>query len=79
MRTSIGGLSLWDKEELASAFVSRSTGMESGGDSTREVQGPTLQRENPWSGLNLLCMAMVLLKIFFCEGGLFSRVKTYNP
>jgi hypothetical protein len=50
--------------------------MVSGGDSTGEVQGPTLQGENPRSDLNWLCLAIVLLKTLFCERGLFSRVKT---
>jgi hypothetical protein len=50
--------------------------MVSGGDRTGEVQGPTLQGENPRSGLNWLCLAIVLLKALFCECRLFSRVKT---
>jgi hypothetical protein len=50
--------------------------MESGGESTGEVQGPTLEGENLRSGLNWLCLAMVLLKVLFYERGLFSRVKT---
>jgi hypothetical protein len=44
-----------------------------GGNSTGEVQGPTLQGENLRSGLNWLCLAMVLLKVLFCERGLFLR------
>jgi hypothetical protein len=35
-----------------------------------EVQSPTLQGENPWYDLNLLCLAMALLKALFCERGL---------
>jgi hypothetical protein len=41
--------------------------MVSGGDSIGEVQGPTLQGENPRSGLNWLCLAIALLKALFCE------------
>jgi hypothetical protein len=72
----IGGLSLCGKEELASRFVTCSSDMVSGGDSTGEVQGPTLHGENLRSGLNWLCLAIALLKALFCERGLFSRVKT---
>jgi hypothetical protein len=50
--------------------------MASGGDGTGEVQGPTLQGENPRSGLNWLCLAIALLRALFCERGLFSGVKT---
>jgi hypothetical protein len=39
--------------------------MDSGGDSTSEVQGPTLQGENLRSDLNWLCLAMTLLKALF--------------
>jgi hypothetical protein len=74
--TIIAGLSLCGKEKLTSFFVSRSTGMESGSDSTGEVQGPTLQGENLRSGLNWLYMAMALLKTLFCEREFFSKVKT---
>jgi hypothetical protein len=56
--------------------VTCSSEMVSGGDSVGEVQGPTLQGENPRSGLNWLCLTIALLKTFFCECGLFSRVKT---
>jgi hypothetical protein len=37
----------------------------SGGDNIREVQSPTFQGENPRSGLNWLCLTVVLLKILF--------------
>jgi hypothetical protein len=47
----------------------------SGADSTGEVQSPTLQSENPRSGLNWLCLAMTLLKTLFCERGLSSWCK----
>jgi hypothetical protein len=50
--------------------------MASGGDSTGEVQGLTLQGENPRSGLNWLCLVIALLRALFCEHGLFSGVKT---
>jgi hypothetical protein len=55
--------------------VTWSSGIESGGDSTGEVQSLTLQGENPKSGLNWLCLAMSLLKALFCEET-FSKVKT---
>jgi hypothetical protein len=44
----------------------------SGGDSTGEVQSPTLQDENLRSGLNWLCLAMTLLKALFCVRGISS-------
>jgi hypothetical protein len=50
--------------------------MASGGNSTGEVQCPTLQGENPRSGLNWLCLAIASLRALFCECGLFSGVKT---
>jgi hypothetical protein len=50
--------------------------MASGGDSTGEVQGPTLQGENPRSGLIWLCLAIALLRALFYERELFSGVKT---
>jgi hypothetical protein len=37
----------------------------SGGDNIREVQSPTFQGENPRSGLNWLCLTVVLLKTLF--------------
>jgi hypothetical protein len=74
--TSNGDSSLCGNEKLSSWFVTRSSGMESGGDNIWEVQGPTLQDENPRSGLSWLCLAMSLLKTLFCECGLFSKVKT---
>jgi hypothetical protein len=52
-----------------------SSDMASGGDSIGEVQGPTLQGENPRSGLNWLCLAISLLKVLLCGRGLFSRMK----
>jgi hypothetical protein len=56
--------------------MTRSSDMDSGDDSIGEVQGPTLQGENPRSGLNWVCLAIALLKVLFCERGFFSRVKT---
>jgi hypothetical protein len=50
--------------------------MASGGDSTGEVQGPTLQGENPRSSLNWSCLAIALLRALFVERGPFSGVKT---
>jgi hypothetical protein len=76
LENCIGGLSLCSKEELALLFVTRSSDMVSGADSTGEVQGPTLQGENSRSGLNWLCLAIALLKALFYECGLFSKVKT---
>jgi hypothetical protein len=42
-----------------------SSGMDSGGDSTGEARGPTLQGKNPRSGLNWLCLVIALLKALF--------------
>jgi hypothetical protein len=70
LRTSNGGSCLCEDEELAWWFMTCSSGMASGGDSTREVQGPTLQGENLMSGLNWLWLTIVLLKALFCECGL---------
>jgi hypothetical protein len=50
----------------------------SGGDSSGEVQSPTLPGENPRSGLNWLYLAMTLLKVLFSLARTFSRVKTYD-
>jgi hypothetical protein len=42
----------------------------SGGDYTWGVHCPTLQDENPRSGLNWLCLEIASLKVLFCERGL---------
>jgi hypothetical protein len=42
----------------------------SGGDCVGGVHSPTFQDENPRSRLNLLGLAMTLLKTLFCERGL---------
>jgi hypothetical protein len=51
--------------KLAWWFVTQSNGIENGGDNIGEVQCPTLQDDNPKSGLNWLCLAMILFKAFF--------------
>jgi hypothetical protein len=41
----------------------------SGGGNTSEIQSFIFQGENPRSGLNLLCLAMALLKaLFYVQG-----------
>jgi hypothetical protein len=69
LRTGNGGSSLCGKVELAWWLMTQSSGFVSGGDSTGEVQSPTLQGENPRSGLSWLCLAMILLKALLCERG----------
>jgi hypothetical protein len=51
----------WLEEEVAGVAST------SGGDNIGEVQSPTSEGENIRSGLNWLCLAMVLLKALFCE------------
>jgi hypothetical protein len=65
LETNNGGLSLCGIEELVSRFMTLSSNMDSGGNSTSKVQGPTLQGENLRSDLNWLCLAMILLKALF--------------
>jgi hypothetical protein len=48
---------------------------ESGDISTCEVRSFTFQDKNPRSGLNWLCLTMILLKVLFWERGLFSGWK----
>jgi hypothetical protein len=70
LENCIGGLSLCGKEELASWFVTCCSDMVSGGD--REVQGLTLEGENPRSGLNWLCLTK---RHYFVSADFFSRWK----
>jgi hypothetical protein len=48
----------------------------SGGDCTGEVHSLIFLGENRRSGLNLLCLAMPLLKALFLRVKTFFRVKT---
>jgi hypothetical protein len=65
MRTGNGGSSLCVVAELAWWFMTRSSGIESRCNNTGEFQIPTLQDENPRSGLSWLCLAIALLKTLF--------------
>jgi hypothetical protein len=44
-------------------------------DNRGEVQSPTLEGENSRSGLNLLCLTMILLKTLFCQREFSPRWK----
>ena len=46
----------------------------SGGDNIREVQSPTFQGENPRSGLNWLCLTVILFSDLV--GDIVLRVRT---
>ena len=70
LRTSNGGLSLCDDEELARCFVTWSSGMYVGATAQEKSLSLIFQGENLRSGLNWLCLAMTLLKVLFCERGL---------
>ena len=58
--SSPGGMRDWlGDSQLGTAAMAR------GGDSTREVQCLNFQGENPWSGLNWLCLTIALVKALF--------------
>jgi hypothetical protein len=76
MRTGNGGSSLCVVAELASWFMTRSSGIESRGNNIGEFQLPTLRDKNPRSNFSWLCLAIALFKtLFFCKWGLSSGWK----